>query len=243
MLSFGMIAGIVMTFVVFFYFLGALYDDRRDRSILFWKSLPLSDTATVLSKVISGLVIAPLITLSVVLAAYLCNQVINTIWFAAHGINPFPLIWAHAGPFSVWLHLLAMVPVYVVWALPTVGWLLFWSAAVRSKPFLWAVLVPIAAGVLDSWIALLGIPHIDIPFFWSQLVARSLLSAVPGSWVTAMPIHDAGAFANAPEAVRHFGSYSQMAHVFATPEMWIGAAAGIALIAAAIWFRRWRDEA
>jgi len=239
MLSFATIGGIVMTFVVFFYFLGALYDDRRDRSILFWKSLPVSDTATVGSKVVSGVLIAPLITVGVVLAAYVCNQVIYSLWFAAHGLNPFTLIWAHIEPFQVWLHMLAMVPLYVFWALPTVGWLLFWSAAVRSKPFLWAVVIPIAAGALNSWIALLGIPHINVAFFWSQLVARSLLSVVPAGWVTAM---NPGNLSDAPETIRHFGSYAQMAHVFTTPELWIGAIVGIALIVAATWFRRWRDE-
>ena len=55
------LACVVLAFVVFFYCLGALYDDRRDRSILFWKSLPLSDTQTVLSKLISALVVAPAI--------------------------------------------------------------------------------------------------------------------------------------------------------------------------------------
>jgi ABC-2 type transport system permease protein len=239
MLSIGVIAGTVLTFVVFFYFLGALYDDRRDRSILFWKSLPVSDTATVASKVVSGVLVAPLITVGIVLAAYVCNQVIYSLWFAAHGLNPFTLIWAHIEPFQIWLHMLAMVPLYVFWALPTVGWLLFWSAAVRSKPFLWAVVIPIAAGALNSWIALLGIPHINVEFFWSQLVARSLLSVVPTGWVTVM---NAGNLSDAPEAIRHFGSYAQMAHVFATPELWIGTIVGIALIAAATWFRRWRDE-
>lgn len=243
MMSFGVIAGIVMTFVVFFYFLGALYDDRRDRSILFWKSLPLSDTSTVISKVVSGLLIAPLITVGVALAGYLCDQVIHSVWFAAHGLNPFTLIWAHAEPFSVWLHLLAMVPLYAVWALPTAGWLLFWSALVRSKPFLWAVVVPILAGALNSWIALLGIPHINIEFFW-KMVARSLLSVVPGGWVSVMKVGDpASTFADPPAIVRHFGSYSQMAHVFTTPELWIGAIVGIGLIAIAIWLRRWRSEA
>ncbi|HEX7371031.1 MAG TPA: hypothetical protein VF284_12205 [Rhodanobacteraceae bacterium] len=242
MIGFAVIAGIVMSFVVFFYFLGALYDDRRDRSILFWKSLPVSDTATVASKVISGVLIAPLITVGVVLAAYVCNEIINTIWFAVHGLNPFTLIWAHAEPFSVWLHMLAMVPVYVFWSLPTVGWLLFWSAAVRSKPFLWAVVIPIAAGALNSWIALLGIPHINIGFFWGQIVARSLLSIVPAGWVTVMKVQP-DQLVNAPETIRHFGSYGQMASVFTTPEMWIGIIVGLALIAAATWFRRWRDEA
>jgi ABC-2 type transport system permease protein len=121
--------------------------------------------------------------------------------------------------------------------------LLFWSALVRSKPFLWAVVVPILAGALNSWIALLGIPHISIEFFW-KVVARSLLSVVPGGWVSVMKVGDsASTFADPPAVVRHFGSYAQMAHVFTTPELWIGAIAGIVLIAVAIWLRRWRSEA
>ena len=50
---------IVLGVVVFFFCLGALFDDRKDRSVLFWKSLPISDQATVLSKVAMALVVAP----------------------------------------------------------------------------------------------------------------------------------------------------------------------------------------
>ena len=50
---------IVLGFVVFFFCLGSLYDERKDRSVLFWKSLPLSDGETVLSKAASALVVAP----------------------------------------------------------------------------------------------------------------------------------------------------------------------------------------
>ncbi|MDE2271538.1 MAG: hypothetical protein KGJ94_06085, partial [Xanthomonadaceae bacterium] len=152
LLSFGFIASVVLFFVVFFYLLGSLYDDRRDRSILFWRSLPISDTGTVLSKVVAAVIIAPLIATVVVLAGYLCMQIVVSVWFLAHGVNPFGLLWGHWQPLSVWLHLLVMVPVNAIWALPTVGWLLLWSAAARSKPFLWAVVIPIVAGVLNLWI-------------------------------------------------------------------------------------------
>jgi ABC-2 type transport system permease protein len=232
---------VVQFFVVFFYLLGALYDDRRDRSILFWKSLPVSDTSTVLSKVIAAIFIAPVIAMLVTLAGYIGAQIIVSGWFLAHGVNPFGLLWAHTEPFALWVHLLAMIPVDAVWALPTVGWLLMWSAAVRSKPFLWAVVIPIVAGVLNFWVGLLGLPNIDTRFFWGDLVGRALLSVVPASWI-------------APDAVAHgvnfidgdqLGaiSYGSMGRAFTMPEMWIGAVVGIALIAAAIWFRRWRDEA
>ncbi|MGH8151102.1 MAG: hypothetical protein ACREPF_00015 [Rhodanobacteraceae bacterium] len=244
LLLFGFISSIVLTFVVFFYLLGALYDDRRDRSILFWKSLPVSDTATVISKIIAAVVIAPLIAVIVILAGYIGAQIIVSLWFLAHGINPFVLLWAHVEPFSVWLHLLAMVPVNAVWALPTVGWLLLWSAAVRSKPFLWAVVIPIIAGVLNFWIGLLGLPHVGFRLFWGELVGRVLLSVIPAGWIAPnvgyLNTHGVN-FVDGNQLAAI--SYSSMAHAFTLPEMWIGAAVGIALIAVAIWLRRWRDEA
>ncbi len=243
LLSFASIGAIVLTFVVFFYLLGALYDDRRDRSVLFWKSLPVSDTATVISKIVAALLVAPLIAVAVVLAGYIGAQIIASLWFLAHGLNPFTLLWVHAEPFSLWLHLLAMVPVNAVWALPTVGWLLVWSAAVRSKPFLWAAVIPIVAGVLNFWIGLLGLPHISYRFFWGDLVGRALLSVIPAGWIApnAEYLNSRGVnFVHGDQLAAI--DFSAMAHAFTLPEMWVGAAAGIALIAAAIWFRRWRDE-
>jgi ABC-2 type transport system permease protein len=240
LLLFGFISSVVLFFVVFFYLLGALYDDRRDRSILFWKSLPLSDTSTVISKVIAAVIIAPLIAVVVVLAGYIGAQIIVSLWFLAHGVNPIGLLWAHTEPFSLWLHLRAMIPVNAVWALPTVGWLLVWSAAVRSKPFLWAVVIPVIAGVLNFWIGLLGLPNVDTQFFWGDLVGRALLSVIPAGWIAADPAQIRAGFIHEDQLSAI--SYSQMAHAFTLPEMWIGAAVGIALIVAAIWFRRWRDE-
>lgn len=247
LLLFAGVASMVLFFVVFFYLLGALYDDRRDRSILFWKSLPVSDTATVTSKVVAALVIAPLIATLAALAGYIAAQIIVSLWFLAHGVSPFALLWAHSEPFALWLRLLVMIPVDAVWALPTVGWLLLWSAAVRSKPFLWAVVIPIVAGVLNFWIGLLGLPNIDSRFFWGDLVGRALLSIVPAGWVSAnlsVPVVRLDHHDMVVGGGDHLAavSYSAMAHAFTLPSMWIGAAVGIALIAAAIWFRRWRDE-
>ncbi|MER3546067.1 MAG: hypothetical protein C4338_00135 [Rhodanobacteraceae bacterium] len=237
MLLFGVIAAIVLFFVVFFYLLGALYDDRRDRSVLFWKSLPLSDTGTVLSKVVAGIIVAPLIAVGIVLAAYIAAQIIISLWLLIHAVNPLPL-WTQGEPYAVWLRLLAMVPINALWALPTAGWLLFWSAAVRSKPFLWAIIVPIIAGVLNFWIGLLGLPHIRHEFFWGDIVGRLLLSVIPASWIepNSQGMHFRGMHQLA--AI----DYPAMGHALILPQMWIGAIVGAALIAAAIWFRRWRDE-
>jgi len=237
---FAGIAGVVLTFVVFFYLLGALYDDRRDRSVLFWKSLPLSDIGTVLSKVCAAILVAPLIAIVIVLVAFVVAQIILSLWLLAHGINPFGLLWAHSEPYSIWFHMLVMIGVNAIWALPTVGWLLFWSAAARSKPFLWAIIVPVIAGVLNFFIALIGLPHIRYEFYWGDIAGRLLLSIVPGSWISP----------DARNFTPHFGNpghvgvidFPAMGQALMLPQMWIGAAVGIVLIAAAIWFRRWRDE-
>jgi ABC-2 type transport system permease protein len=240
MLLFAFIASVVLFFVVFFYLLGALYDDRKDRSVLFWKSLPLSDTGTVLSKAVAGILVAPLIAVGIVLAGYIGAQIVISLWLLVHGVNPLPL-WAQGEPYGVWLRLLVMVPVNALWALPTVGWLLFWSAAVRSKPFLWAIIVPIIAGVLNFWIGLLGLPHIRHDFYWGDVAGRLLLSIVPASWIDP----DAHRYTIGFRGSHDLGAidFPAMGHALTTPQMWIGVIVGAALIAAAIWFRRWRDEA
>ncbi len=141
---------LVLAFVVFFYCLGALYDDRRDRSILFWKSLPLSDTQTVLSKVISALVVAPLIAVIAGIITMFGFMLIISIVALMHGGSPMALIWGPASPLTLAAGHLSWIPVYALWALPTAGWLLLCSAWAKSKPFLWAVMLPLFAGVIVS---------------------------------------------------------------------------------------------
>ena len=51
--------------VAVFYSLDALYGERRDRSILFWKSMPTSDLTTVLSKASIPILVLPLATFAV----------------------------------------------------------------------------------------------------------------------------------------------------------------------------------
>ncbi|TAM05241.1 MAG: hypothetical protein EPN71_02080, partial [Rhodanobacter sp.] len=181
MYSSTMIMGIILGFVVFFYCLGALYDDRRDRSILFWKSLPISDTATVLSKIISATVVAPFIT---VIAGALTGILMLLMFAAAlslHGVSVWHLL-SLSHPLQVIANMLGSIPLYLLWALPTVGWLMLCSAWARSKPFLWAVALPIAVGIVIGWFDLLGTVNVPNSWYWRDVVARILGSVFPGSW-------------------------------------------------------------
>src|SRR3546814_1690988 len=119
---------IVLAFVVFVYCRGALYDERKDRSVLFWKSLPVSDAQTVLSKVASAVVVAPVLAVIASLVTMIGFMVMLSIVVLFHGGNPWTLLWGPASPLTIAAGTLAWIPVYALWALPTVGWLLLWPA-------------------------------------------------------------------------------------------------------------------
>jgi ABC-2 type transport system permease protein len=229
---------VVLGFVVFFYCLGALYDDRRDRSILFWKSLPVSDTSTVLSKVISATVLAPVIAVIVGILVGMLQLLILAVTLSFHGVNVWQLLLL-AHPFRVMFNLIGYIPLYALWAAPAVGWLLICSAWSRSKPFLWAVALPVSTGLLVTWFGIMGLFNLPTVWFWKNVVQRALLSVFPGtgSMFGDSMVHISG---NTGTDVLDL---AQTWHLAASPNLWIGVVAGVALLAGAIWFRRWRDDA
>ncbi len=228
----------VLGFVVFFYCLGSLYDERKDRSVLFWKSLPLSDRDTVLSKAASALLVAPTIAILVAIACMFAFMVMLSGFVLLHNGNPVTLLWGPGSPLSNAGLMLSMIPIYALWALPTAGWLLLCSAWSRSKPFLWAILIPVFAGTFISWFDAMNLFQLDSAWFWKNIVARGLLSVFPGTWIDVMNL---GAMTG-KELPRHAAILQSTYGVLATPNLWLGAVAGIAMIVGAIRLRRWRDE-
>ncbi len=98
LLSMSGLLQFILFFVVFFYLLGALYDDRRDRSVLFWKSLPLSDSSMVVSKVLAAAVVAPVLSTLIAMALQFALLILLSIYVLFHGINPLTVLW---GPNSM----------------------------------------------------------------------------------------------------------------------------------------------
>lgn len=230
----------VLAFVVFFYCLGALYDERKDRSVLFWKSLPLSDSETVLSKVASAILVAPLLATAAALATMLGFMILASLAVMVHGGNPITLLWGPGSPLSVATHLVASIPVYALWALPTVGWLMLCSAWARSKPFLWAIMIPVFSGIFVTWFDLMKMFNLESTWFWKNVVARMLLSVMPGSWFDAA--HFENIDVKGPESISQLINLQATYSVLLTPQLWIGVVAGAAMIFVAIRLRRWRDE-
>ncbi len=231
---------LVLAFVVFFYCLGALYDDRRDRSILFWKSLPLSDTQTVLSKVISALIVAPLVATLAAVATMFGFLLIISIVAITHGGSATTLIWGPASPLTLSAGLLTAIPVYALWALPTAGWLLLCSAWAKSKPFLWAVMLPLFAGIIVSTTKLMHVFDMTTGWFWQHIVGRLLLGTVPG--MDLVYRLSAGDQARNVESLAALMSPAEQLKTLAMPDLWVGAVFGVAFIVLAIVLRKRAGE-
>ncbi|MFC3549627.1 hypothetical protein ACFOLC_01200 [Lysobacter cavernae] len=231
---------IVLAFVVFFYCLGSLYDERKDRSVLFWKSLPVSDGQTVLSKVASAAVIAPVLAVVASIVTMFAFLVISSGVVMLHGGNPYELLWGPGSPLTVATHLAASLPIYALWALPTIGWLMLCSAWARSKPFLWAIMIPLFAGIFVSWFDLMKLFDLEALWFWKNVVARALVSVAPASWMDAASIQVGDV--DGPAAVSQLVNLRTMYSVLLSPQLWAGAVAGAAMIFGAVRLRRWRDE-
>jgi len=198
----------------------------------------------VTSKVLTAMFVAPAIAFAISTVAYVVFLVLVTLWAAVHGVNALPAIFA-SHPIGMFGRLLLTIPVDALWALPTIGWLLFWSSFARSKPFLWAVILPIVVVALNGWFGVLGLPHVGGEIALKNVVGRLLLSVMPGSWLTSDGVSLGGhhmTFGMDDEHVLSSFDPSRIYGITATPGMWIGIAAGIALIAAAIWFRGRRIE-
>src|SRR6266849_1251595 len=123
-----------------FYSLDALYGERRDRSILFWKSLPVSDLITVLSKLTIPVVILPLLSFAIAVATQFVMLLLSSVALLGSGQN-IGALWARMSFFHTSLMLLYhIVTVHGLWYAPLYGWLLLVSAWAPRAPFIWAFL-------------------------------------------------------------------------------------------------------
>ena len=239
----GVLGGIALPFFItilftqFFYSLDALYGERRDRSVLFWKSLPVSDAETVLAK----LVVAGLLIPAVAALAALATQLL-VFGILSAALAPAPALAGQLWSAAVWADsLLVMGYVLaagILWYLPLLGWLLLVSASVPRAPFLWAILPPLALS-LAEFIAfrtnfLLGV--MGERFGNTGLFAHAFRGMQGRGVSIGLVIDDEHLVL--PRALVEL---MRPAEFFGSAALWTGVAVGIGLVAAAIWMRRYRD--
>ena len=236
----------LLPLVVFFYCLAALYDERRDRSILFWKSLPVSDQMTVLSKVLTALLVAPLIAIAIGTVVSLLMLMVGLAAVMPSGLNLFGLVLSQPALYLAPLRLVGLLPVYILWAIPTVGWLLLVSSWARSKVLVWAVAVPVLLVVLAKWadymLAQFANANTAIYPVVVDVAARGLAGLVPGIWASYGDVTAIAMAANGKRTVDAGVFFEQSWMSLSQPGMWAGVVVGAAMIYAAMRLRRYRDE-
>jgi ABC-2 type transport system permease protein len=148
---FSMAAAVVILFTYVaaaFYCLDALYGERRDRSILFWKSLPVSDLTTVLAKLCVPLAVVPALAFVVALATQVAMLLYGTFVALMTGLSPAPL-WTRVPLVEMTFVMLYGLVVHALWHAPLYAWLLLLSAFAPRLPILWAVLPPMGVAAFE----------------------------------------------------------------------------------------------
>ena len=206
--------------VAVFYCLGALHNERRDRSILFWKSLPVSDLTTVAAKATIPLAVLPVVTFAIIAVTQLIIVGIGSAVLAAAGLSP-----ADLARFSVieQIGVLAYaIFTLTLWHAPVYAWFLLVSVWARRAPFLWAFGAPIAATVFET--VAFGTSVVG-RFFWKRLtggLGEAFHEVHAGRGEMVLPQIDPAGF-------------------FGNPGLWIGLVVAAALLAGCVWLRRYRE--
>lgn len=139
----------VMQVVVIFYVLDSLFRERRDNSILFWKSLPVSDTKTVLSKLVIASIGIPVIGFIAIVTGQLLSFVIQGVMLRETP-DALMLLWQNTGLPGLWAGYFYRGFLQSLWFFPLVGWMLYCSAVARKSPFALAILLPLLIIFIDS---------------------------------------------------------------------------------------------
>lgn len=211
-----MIVGVV---VAVLFSLGSLYNERRDRSVLFWKSLPVSDLTTVLAKAAIPILVLPAVVFVVIVAASLLVFVVSTMVVMTSGVAPQAL-WAHASPEFMLTVLAIGLPYVALWAAPIYAWFILVSAWAKRTPFLWAFGAPLAACLFEKLA------------FGTAVVGHFLFHAVLDGVGLAFSVAGEG---KAP--VQHLADIDPIAMITA-PHLWLGFGVAAAFLALAVRLRR-----
>jgi ABC-2 type transport system permease protein len=222
-------AGIVMIF----YSLDALYAERKDKSILFWRSLPITDAETVISKVLTALLVIPLAAVLMAFATHIMFLVMSSIWLMAKGGDAGHLIWSSAPVFDVFASSLITAIATSIWMSPFIGWFFFVSAYTRRMPLLMA-----------------GLPLIILPLLEIMILPTELLAKAIGNRFISMPLTDID-FKDLfdEDIVTRMGEDNismiaalDVGRFISSPAVWAGLVVCGLFVTAAIYVRRYRDD-
>jgi ABC-2 type transport system permease protein len=199
-----------------FYCLDALYGERRDRSILFWKSLPVSDSITVWSKASIPLIVLPLFTFAVVMMVQVIVLIVSSIVIYGSGLD-VTKYWSHLPFLQMPTGVLYFLAALALWYTPIYAWCLLVSCWAQRAVFVWAIAPVLALVAIERTTVKSG--------FFTELVTSRVV----------------GLFSQAFSKTNEDNVIPDPLKLFSTPELWIGLAIAAAFIIATIKLRRRRD--
>jgi len=221
------------TVLTIFYTLDSLYAERKDKSILFWRSMPVTDAEAVVSKLLTAIVVIPLATVATVIATHIVNLIVTSIWVSAKGADAGHLIWGSVPLLDNWFAALIVTVASAVWMSPFIGWFLFVSAFTKRSPLLMA------------FMPLVLIPIIEFIFLRSSFFADAVFSRK--GMIPLFRGTDIEGFFDEDSLHLSEEAASLLAHIdvvrfLTSPTMWGGVIVCALFVTAAIYVRRYRDE-
>ncbi len=225
----------VMSIVGTFYLLDCLLADRKDRSILFWKSLPVSDLKTVLSKLVTAALLIPLIAFAASLITNLLLLMVGSIDLLVLGISPWETVWGPNPLFRTSILVFYAMTVQVLWYLPLMGYLMLVSAFAKRAVMVWAVIPPLVISVLEQ--QLLGTRH------FAALIADRLGGVFPLAFdvnVREGNVESLGELADKID--RPLFEVIDIGPLLQSAGFWLGLLVAAGFIAGAVYLRRYGDD-
>lgn len=219
--------------LMIFYSLDALYAERRDKSILFWRSLPVTDAETVISKLLTAVLVIPLTAFAFVVVTHLLNLILWSIWLSIQGGDAGHILWSAAPLFDNWAATLIIAVAMPLWLSPLIGWFLFVSAFTRRSPLLIAFLPMFVVPMLEKLVS-------STSLFWDAIFARSVRPPL-FKGIDVSRIFDEDNFQIAADTASLLAKID-LARFLSSPSMWLGLVVCGLFTTAAIYIRRYRDE-
>jgi len=216
-----------------FYALDSLYAERKDKSILFWRSLPVTDAETVISKLLTAIVLLPLVTVVAIIVTHLANLIASSVWIAIKGGDAGHLVWGSVALLDNWMAALIVTIASALWMSPFIGWFLFVSAWTKRSPLLMA------------FMPLILVPLIELIILRTSFFAEAVFGR--GGMMPLFRGMDLEGFFDEErmkvnEEVIRLLAHLDIAKFLTSPSLWAGVVVCGLLTTAAIYVRRYRDD-
>ena len=228
------VLNLVLAAVVFFYSIDALYAERKDKSILFWRSLPITDTETVVSKFATAIIVAPLVTAAIMIATQVVLLLIATLVITLGGGNAVGLLLGPLPFVQFWILMTWIFLTASLWFAPVIGWFLLCSAYAKRSVLIWVAL-PVIVLIMLEGIVMRGTR------FARMIGERFTNASISGLSADANLVNDEEAL----KALVMSGDIDVLSIIapvqfLLSPGLWVGLIVAVLFGAGAVYCRRFR---